>query len=412
MKVSTDAGAYGSTPQFEEFINRFEIHLKNRGHSDSTRQTYLSSAKHFYSWLATTHWSGNKISREIVQYFLEHHLSSCCCPGPVYKSLKTVRAALNQVLSMDGYPRIRPAIGVFYPNIDVEIDCFDAYLQKVCGYAEATRWYRRRIIKEFLIWLFNDQCILVDRITAESLCCFVWEKSATLSIRSMGTVVCTLRSYLRFLQLNGHVTPSLAAAIPRPPSFSGAKLPCALSREELNKFWAVFDLKTSIGKRDYAMARCLLDLGLRCHEVADMQLDAIDWHGGLLRLTKTKSRQQRTMPIPEKMGRALVEYLRDARPRTRSQFVFVHHCAPVGQAVQKTTVRGVVRRTFTRAGLPWSGTHILRSTVASRLLENGATVKEVADVLCHRSIDTTKIYTRINLVQLAQVALPWPGRLP
>lgn len=412
MKASADVRSYELTPQFEEFTNRFEAHLKNRGHLDSTRQAYISSAKHFYCWLGTTPWNGNKINREIIQYFLEYHLPVCCCPRPVYKSIKMVRPALNQVLSMEGLPRIHPDVGVSFPNIEVEIERFDAYLQKICGNADVTRWYRRRIIKEFLIGLFNDQCIFMDKITAESLCLFVREKSTNLSISSMGTVVSTLRSYLRFLQLNGYVTPSLAATIPRPPSFSGTKLPCALTREELNKFWAVFDLKTSIGKRDYAMARCLLDLGLRCHEVADMQLDAIDWHGGLLHLNKTKSRHQKTMPIPEKMSRALVTYLLDARPRTKSRFVFVYHSAPVGQAVQKTTVRGVVRRAFARAGLPWSGTHILRSTVASRLLESGASIKEVADVLCHRSINTTKIYTRINLLQLANVALPWPGRLP
>ena len=249
-------------------------------------------------------------------------------------------------------------------------------------------------------------------VTADSLCHFILKKSDSLCSSSIGAVVCGLRTYLKFLQLNGHVTPSLAATIPKPPNFSGPNLPHALTEEELNRFWQVFDLETPVGKRDYAIARCLTELGLRCHEVADIQLDAIDWHNGVLHLSKTKSLRQEILPIPEEMGRALLVYLHDARPQTRSRSVFVHHRAPKGQAVQKTTVRGVVRRAFTRAGLPWSGTHILRSTVASRMLEASASVKEVADVLRHRSINTTKTYTMINLVQLAQVALPWPRRLP
>ena len=415
MKGSKKAISHSTVPRFNvsyEFINRFEAYLKERGHTNYTRLTYLSSAKHFYSWLRTTPWSGNEISREPVQHFLEEHLPACCCPEPVYKDLKSVRAALNQVLSMEGYTRIGPDVGVTYPKIEAEIKRFDAYLKNICGHAETTRWYRRRLIKEFLIWLFGDQCICVGRITAGSLCRFVSKKSTSLCSSSMGTVVCALRAYLKFLQLNGYITPSLSATIPKPPNFSGAKLPQALTHEELNRFWSVFDLKTPVGKRDYAMARCLAELGLRCHEVADIQLDAIDWHGGILHLSETKCRRQEILPIPEKMGRALVAYLRDARPQTRSRAVFVHHRAPMGQAVRKTTVRGVVRRAFTRAGLPWSGTHILRSTAASRLLECGASLKEVADVLRHRSIDTTKIYARINLVQLAQVALSWPGRLP
>ena len=414
MTVSTKPCVFG-TYQFETldgFIHRFWVYLKKRGHTYSTQQAYLSAARHFYSWLGTTLWNGKEINKEPIQHFLEDHLPDCCCPGHVYKNLKTVRAALNQVLSMEGCTRIRPEVGAAYPNVESEIERFDAYLQNICGHSQATRWYRKRLIREFLIWLFSDQCICVDRITADSLCRFVLKKSDSLCSSSIGSVVCALRTYLRFLQLNGYVTPSLAATIPKPPNFSGPNLPQALTREELNRFWAVFDLETPIGKRDYAMARCLVDLGLRCHEVADIQLEAIDWRSGVLHLSRTKSLRQQTLPIPAEMGQAIVAYLRDARPRTKSRSVFVHHRAPQGQAVQKTTVRGAVRRAFSRAGLPWSGTHILRSTAASRLLEGGASVKEVADVLRHRSIDTTKIYTRINLVQLAQVALPWPGRLP
>ena len=130
-----------------------------------------------------------------------------------------------------------------------------------------------------------------------------------------------------------------------------------------------------------------------------------------LHLPKTKSRWQETLPIPDRMGRALVNYLRYRRPQTNSRFVFVYHRAPKGRAVQNTTVRGVVRRAFSRAGFSWTGTHILRSTAASRLLEGGATLKEIADVLRHRSIDTTKLYAKIDLTHLARVALPWQGRL-
>lgn len=415
MTVSTEAYTFVNPYQFETldgFIHRFEVYLNKRGHTDSTKQAYLSSAKHFYSWLGTTPWNEKEINKEPIQKFLKDHLPDCCCAGHVYKDFKTVRSALNQVLSMEGCKRIRPEVGAPYPNIESEIERFDAYLQNICGHSHSTRWYRKRIIKEFLIWLFGNQCICVNRITADSLCRFVLKKSDSLCSSSIGVVVCTLRAYLRFLQLNGYVTPSLAATIPKPPNFSGPNLPNALTKEELNRFWAVFDHETPVGKRDYAMARCLADLGLRCHEVADIQLEDIDWRDSVLHLSKTKSLRQETLPISEEMGHALVAYIRDARPRTRSRSVFVHHRAPRGQAVQKTTVRGVVRRAFTRAGLPWSGTHILRSTAASRLLEGGASVKEVADVLRHRSINTTKTYTRINLVQLAQVALPWPGRLP
>jgi integrase len=158
------------------------------------------------------------------------------------------------------------------------------------------------------------------------------------------------------------------------------------------------------------MARCFFDLGLRCCEVATMTLDAIDWHTGAVRLPRTKTHHEEVLPIPESLGRALVDYLRKGRPATESRAVFVYHRAPRGRTVQGTTVRGAIRRAFARAGLPWTGTHIFRHTMATRMLQNGTSLKEIADVLRHRSLDTTQIYTKVDLGQLSRVAMPWPRR--
>jgi integrase len=139
-------------------------------------------------------------------------------------------------------------------------------------------------------------------------------------------------------------------------------------------------------------------------------LNDIDWLGASVRLTGTKNRRTGQLPLPQITGEALVDYLRHGRPITASRSVFVVHRAPVGQAATITTVRGAIRRAFVRAGLAWSGTHILRHTAAARMVQSGVSLKEVADVLGHRSIDTTLIYTKVDVPQLARVALPWPGR--
>ncbi len=393
-----------------EFMNRFERHLKLRGHTFFTSQKYLSATKLFLLWLETRPLDERKISGKTIQEFLSMHRPVCHCHGTVQKDIKTVRAALNQLLGMEGYERVLSTVDRTFPEIEIEIDLFDRYLRKICGHLEATRWYHRRHVRKFLSWLFDDRPIQISRITPENLCLFVSKQVIGLRPSSIGVLVYSLRTYLKYLQFNGYVTPSLQTTIPRPPNWSGANLPHALSPDELVRFWSAFDRKTAIGRRDYAMARCLADLGLRCYEVANMQLDSIDWNNGILNLTKTKSRREETLPIPDKMGQALIVYLRYGRPKTKSRSIFVSHRAPLGQAVQNSTVRGAIRRAFSRTGLPWSGTHILRSTVASRLLESGATLKEVADLLRHRSIDTTKTYLKIDLSHLSQVALPWPGR--
>lgn len=399
---------FGSVPPavFPIFTN----YLIERRYCDTTIRAYTASLEHFVYWLAKRTDCEEEINHRNVQTFLNRHLPACRCPDPFPRNLKTVRAALNQFLQMKGLSRFRESHNETPPEIASAIMEFDWYLQRVCGLAEATCWYHRRHIRMFLLWLFAEEPVEINKITPETLCYFVGQQAGKYRPASMGVLVYSLRTYLKFLRFAGHKTVCESAKIPRPPNWSAANLPHALRPDELKKFWAAFNRSTTIGKRDYAMARCLADLGLRCCEVSQLQLDSFEWHRGLLSLTKTKSRREDILPIPDTTGQAVVDYLRKGRPETKSRAVFVHHRAPVGLAVQSSTVRGAVRRAFSRAGLSWTGTHILRSTIASHLFNGGVSVKEIADLLRHRSLDTTKLYTKIDLENLFHVALPWPER--
>ena len=287
---------------------------------------------------------------------------------------------------------------------------FDKYLHDVCGLTESTRLSRRRQVRIFLVELFGSKPINPLKITPDILLKFITIKATKLKPSSVGVLLSSLRSYLRFLQFNGESNIALMAAVPRPPNWSLASLPPSLSDTDMEKFWTTFNNSTPIGKRDYAIARCLADLGMRCHEVASMQIRDVDWHNGIIHLRHNKSRQEELLPLLDITGRAVVDYLRNGRPATSSESIFVFHRAPSGKGVAGTTVRGAVRRAFFRAALPWTGTHILRHTAARRMVKGGATLKEVADVLRHGCIDTTQIYTKVNLPELKHVAMPWPGR--
>ena len=151
------------------------------------------------------------------------------------------------------------------------------------------------------------------------------------------------------------------------------------------------------------------DLGLRVSEVAKLGLDDINWRGGTVTLRRTKSRREDTLPLPEATGRAIADYLKLERPTNANRSVFVRHRAPCDQPISPHLVRQVIRQAYARAGLPYTRAHLLRHTMASRLLEGGSSLKEVADVLRHRSLNTTLIYAKLDSKNLAAVALPWPG---
>ena len=119
------------------------------------------------------------------------------------------------------------------------------------------------------------------------------------------------------------------------------------------------------------------------------------------------------LPLPVTTGKAIVQYLRCARPPSTSRALFVRHHAPFHMPITAELVRGAIRRAFVRCGLDssYTGTHVLRYTAAARMRCAGASLKEIADVLRHRSLNTTMIYNKVDLPRLSTVAAPWPGGL-
>lgn len=396
-----------------DWRGRFHAYLLQRGHSARTAQGYCSAIGHFHRWWQTQGCEHRKaLSPALVRTFLEDHLPRCGCPGRLVRSPHMVRAALNQFLLMHGQPRLSPPeVPVAFAIAD-SLRGFDHYLQDVCALAEQTRRTRGRLVAQFLSQVFGRGPLEFERLTQSLLL----ETVTTWASQAPPTVVTVrvgaLRSYLRFLCFQGALSDDLSSVLPRPAQWRLASLPLALSASELDRFWSAFDRSSAIGLRDAAMAHCLADLGLRCHEVAALSLDAIDWRRAVVTLCHTKAHRCDQLPLPDATGEALVAYLRQGRPACNTRALFVHHRAPRGAAVAKTTVRGAIRRAFQRTGLPWSGTHVLRHTAARRMLQGGCSLKEIADVLRHRSLDTTAIYAKVDLPHLAQVALPWPEVRP
>jgi len=223
------------------------------------------------------------------------------------------------------------------------------------------------------------------------------------------TVAGGLRSYLRYRGTRGDSVGPLTAVIASPAHWSLAQLPRALTREEVARLLDECTAVRCWPKRGYAIVRCALDLGLRAGEIAHLIINDIDWRGGTVTLRGTKSLRQDVLPLPVETGEALADYLRNERPRSASAAVFVRHLTPRDLPMSSSAVQKVITRALRRSGLPYSGAHVLRHTFASNLLEQGSTLKEIADLLRHRSLRTTQIYAKLDTPHLAEVALPWPG---
>ena len=240
---------------------------------------------------------------------------------------------------------------------------------------------------------------------------FITSLRGRFSPGSMRTVRSTLRSFFRFLRFEGFCGDELEAALPAVAYWRLAMLPRSLTDQQVEQVLASFDVPLPCRQRDHAVVQCLATLGLRPGEVADLCLDDIDWRGGTIEVRTRKNRRGAVLPLPRVVGQALVDYLRGERPATDERRVFVQHLgARRGKPISSTAVSGVVARALRRAAVdaPLAGAYVFRHTVASRMAQQGASLKEVADVLGHRSLDTTTIYAKLDLPRLREVALPWP----
>jgi site-specific recombinase XerD len=148
-------------------------------------------------------------------------------------------------------------------------------------------------------------------------------------------------------------------------------------------------------------------LALRANEVAALTLDDVDWRALTVRLGQTKQRRERLLPLPARVARALVVYLRRDRGTVGHRLLFLNHRPPLGRPLSTDGVRNVIRRAFGRCGIPANGPHLLRQSWASTAHRRGADLKRIADILGHRSVDTTAPYAQVHFEQLREAALPW-----
>lgn len=385
--------------------------LHDRGYSPTVAQSYLLIGGHFSHWLALEGIAPIELSTETTARFCDAHLPVCQCTGP--RGMRChVRAALGHVLAALTTRAPKPV-----PKqcpVDEILRAFDTHLEATCGAAPATRRLYTRYARGLLESRFGKGEVDLRARSPKELICFVSEQARERAPETAKAVRTALRSFLRFAHLQGLCDGRLTAAVPRVARWRRADLPRALSDQQLAALLGSFDHATALGRRDYAMTLCLAQMGLRAGEVATLSLDAIDWRAGTLRLSRAKERRTSVLPLPAKVGRALVSYLRNGRPLARGRQIFVRHRAPLGEPLAASGVSAVVRRAFARAriGVAIGGAHVLRHTAATRMVRAGVSLKEVADLLRHRSLDTVMIYTKLDLPTLAEVAHPWPEVRP
>lgn len=385
-------------------------YLTDCKYAPNTVHNYLASIAHFAQWASSKKLRLQQIDESSVIEFLDIHLPACSCARPTHRERGDLSAALGHLLIVLRSKGVIAPLAMSDTPVDRELRDYDEYMEHVRGLAPKTRSMTLRIVKRLLDLHFDDGPVDMTAIRPEHVCRFYAQQAKLYSKpANTGIIISSLRGYFRYRALFGDVVHGLIGAISYPANWQLSSLPKTLTNEEVDQLVNSLGQPGRSMRRNDAIVRCALDLGLRSAEVAKLSLDDINWQASTITLRRTKDRREDILPLPATTGDAIAAYLQHERPVTKIRAIFVRLIAPCDQPVGPDLVRKSIRQAYSRAGLPYTKSHLLRHTMANRLLAGGASLKEVADVLRHRSLNTTLIYAKLDSRKLVEVALPWPG---
>jgi site-specific recombinase XerD len=290
------------------------------------------------------------------------------------------------------------------------VQAFQQFLIYQRNLAPSTIHYYLHTVVCFLNQRFGTESPNLDTLCAQDVTGFMLQQARCYSAGQTQLIATALRSFFRFLLQQALITTNLAQCVPTPARRRLSTLPTFINADDVEHLLHCVDQKTPEGRRNYAILQLLARLGLRAAEVVALTLNDLDWEAGEI-IVHGKGRRCDRLPLPYEVGQAIANYLRDGRPSCSTRCVFVRHRAPQRGFVNGEAVGTIVRRALMRAGLNpvHKGAHLLRHSLATRLLRNGASLAEIGELLRHRDLNTTQIYAKVDESALRKLALPWPG---
>jgi site-specific recombinase XerD len=222
--------------------------------------------------------------------------------------------------------------------------------------------------------------------------------------------LCALRSLLRFAAGEGLVEEAVLEVVPAAKSTKQSRVPSVWRPAEVAKILEAIDRGNPCGKRDYAIILLITRLGLRGIDVKRLRFADLDWPGNRLSVVQAKTGHRVQLPLLKDIGWSIIDYVRFGRPRSDCPQVFLRHTAPIGPFSDQDHLHQILVKHARAAHVPLGeqrrhGMHSLRHTLATRLLEDGTPIEQIADILGHQQVTSTGVYLKSSLRLLAQCAL-------
>jgi integrase/recombinase XerD len=387
-------------------IESFADYLSQNGYAEISARRHIRSAEHIVRWASRDNLSASEMDDRALKRFSDH-LKRCRC-GRYCRSnrveiLAGARLFLRHSQGLDPTLSRLPSPADSMP---VLLQLFCQWMHEHRGTSGRTLYNYGLPIRELIRRLGEDP----SRFDAQRLRKFVLNQSRHTGWTVAKRCTTALRMFLRFLIAEGRCRAGLLGAVPALAHWRLSSLPRCLPPEAVERVIDSCDVSAPMGKRDRAILLLLARLGLRAGDIVQMRLQDIDWKEAWVHVSG-KNRRQTRLPLTKEVGKAIISYLQKGRPQSRTDLLFLRSRAPFRGFRDHAAVSVIVARAFHRGGIKRPGrgaAHLLRHSVASSMLRQGASLQEIGALLRHRSVETTQIYAKIDVTALQQIAQPWP----
>lgn len=315
---------------------------------------------------------------------------------------------LHQVLTRRYYASKNPIqLGRAYADILTD---YMQYLETT-DLSKSTKKHYGRSSEVFLNYLEQKNILQISLLNLNA-CNGYMKTQACFSFKTVEQRVCGLRHFLRYLLSTGLVEEDIASKIHMPSISKNAKVPSVWSPQDLTKLLGAIDRNSPIGKRDYAMILLACVLGLRISDIKNLRFSNFDWNNKEIALVQHKTGKPLTLPLPNAIGWAVIDYIKDGRPKVdESDFVFIKHMPPFDPFSDSDHLQQRIIYHMGKAGIrrdkdQHSGFHSLRHSAGSMLLSMGTPLPVITTVMGHSDMDVTAIYLKTDLEKLAECVLP------
>lgn len=305
---------------------------------------------------------------------------------------------------------IRPHTQPFVcpPTFEKEYQLFQKEY-KERNYANATMLCNNNILHKLLCYLDNEGVLSTKEIKASHITKFLG-LYAEKKPKYVATVLYVLRNYFSFLKEAGCIDEDLVLLLPKVRILRDSFIPHSWKTEDVHKLLNSIDRGSSKGKRDYALLMMIVRLGLRVSDIRKLKLSNLNWIRKTIHINMQKNGQPLELPLLDDVGWAIIDYLKNGRPQTECERLFVRHRAPFDAFGENENFYKELHRYMKAAGIDipsgiHCGMHSLRSTLARNMLETKAPLPIISDTLGHQNINTTSIYLKIDINGLRRCAL-------